>query len=98
MTVFTVQAKVLRDMPTAMQFAEDIANYVRDNHGLSVRRFMRNGGPWQITWMIEFPDLGQAGKSLEPVLADPAYWAKLHVVEEKGVFEGFEFAYWDELA
>jgi hypothetical protein len=97
-THIVVRAKVLKNLPAALKWAVEIVEYIRDTHKFDIRPMARSGGPWEITWTSEHADVGEAAETVAKVGADPGYWEKLRAVEEQGIFDGFEFSYWNDIS
>jgi hypothetical protein len=87
MIISSFRARIAKDPRGAMEFAQEIAGFVREKTGNEIEVLARVGATQDIVWLQRFPDLAAYEKSVEVVQSDPEYWAKVKQAESKGLFD-----------
>ena len=99
MIVSSVRARIVKDGPGALGWAQGIAAFVNKKTGNQVEVLARIGATQDIVWLQRFPDLSAYEKSQEAVQSDPAYQAQVKEAQDKGFFDAptIEAGIWRQL-
>ena len=88
MIVSSVRARIAKDAPGALEWAHEIAAFVKQKTGNEIEVLARVGATQDVVWLQRFPDLSAYEKSLGEVQSDPEYQAKVRAAQDKGFFDG----------
>jgi len=86
MIVSSVRARIVRDTPAALLWAQEIADWVKGKTGSEVEVMVRIGATQDVVWSQRFADLAAYGENLDAIQADPEYHAKVHAAQDAGLF------------
>lgn len=87
MIVSSVRARVAKDVPGALGWAQEIAKFVQKKTGNEVEVLARTGATQDIVWLQRFQDLASYEKGQESIQSDPEYWKRIKEAESKGLFD-----------
>lgn len=87
MIISSVRARVAKDVPGALGWAQEIAKFVQKKTGNEVEVLARTGATQDIVWLQRFQDLASYEKFAEAVQSDPEYWKRIKQAEDKGLFD-----------
>ena len=87
MIISSVRARVAKDIPGALAWAQEIATFVQKKTGNEVEVLARTGATQDIVWLQRFQDLAAYEKAQEAIQSDPDYWAQIKQAEDKGLFD-----------
>ena len=87
MIIASVRARVTKDIPGALGWAQDIAAFVQKKTGNEVEVLARTGATQDIVWLQRFQALAAYEKAQEAIQSDPDYWAQIKQAEDKGLFD-----------
>ncbi len=99
MIVSSVRARIAKDTPGALEWAQGIAEFVKKKTGNEIEVLVRVGATQDVVWLQRFPDLSAYEKSLEAVQSDPDYHARVKAAQDKGFFDtpNVEAGIWRQL-
>ena len=99
MYISSVRARISKDPPGALAWAQGIAKFVQKKTGIEVQTLVRVGATQDIVWLSRYPGLAAYEKSLEQMQSDAEYWAYLKDAEAKGFFDtpNVEAGIWREI-
>ncbi len=87
MIVSSIRARIVKDTPGALAWANEIAEFVKKKTGNEIEVLVRVGATQDIVWLQRFPDLSAYEKSFESIQSDPDYQAKVKKAQNKGFFD-----------
>ncbi|UCE85592.1 MAG: NIPSNAP family protein [Deltaproteobacteria bacterium] len=87
MIVSSVRARIVKDTPGALAWANEVAEYVKKKTGNEIEVLVRIGATQDVVWLQRFPDLSAYEKSSETVQSDPDYHARVKKAQDKGFFD-----------
>jgi hypothetical protein len=87
MIVSSVRARIVKDAPAALEWAHEIAGFIKKKTGNDVEVLARIGATQDIVWLQRFQDLSAYEKSLGAVQSDPDYQARVNKAQSKGYFD-----------
>ncbi len=87
MIVSSTRARIAKDTPGALAWANEIAEFVKKKTGNEIEVLVRVGATQDIVWLQRFPDLSAYEKSLESIQSDPEYQALIRKAQDKGFFD-----------
>jgi hypothetical protein len=88
MIVSSIRARIVKDSPGALAWANEVAEFVKKKTGNEIEVLMRIGATQDIVWLQRFPDLSAYEKSFESIQSDPDYHARVKKAQDKGYFDG----------
>jgi hypothetical protein len=87
MIVSSVRARIVKDAPGALEWAHEIAAFIKTKTGNDVEVLVRIGGTQDIVWLQRFQDLSVYEKSIVAVQSDPDYQARVKKAQSKEYFD-----------
>lgn len=87
MVLYSVRARIAKNVPAAMAWATDVSKYIKEKHGVDIECFGRVGAGQDVVWTMRFADMGALEKYLDAIQADSDYAAKIRETEEAGHFD-----------
>jgi hypothetical protein len=87
MVISSVRARIAKDIPGALGWAQEIASFIQNKTGNEIEVLARTGGTQDIVWLQRFQDLAAYEKAQESIQSDPDYWARIKQAEDKGLFD-----------
>ncbi len=99
MIVSSVKVRIVKDAPGALEWAHEIAAFVKNKTGNEVEVLVRMGATQDIVWLQRFQDLSAYEKALEAVRSDPDYQARVKKAQSKEYFDApsVEAGIWRQL-
>ncbi len=99
MIVSSMKARIVKDAPGALEWAHEIAAFVKNKTGNEVEVLVRMGATQDIVWLQRFQELSAYEKSLEAVQSDPDYQARIKKAQGKEFFDflSVEAGIWRQL-
>ena len=99
MIVSSVRARIVKDAPGALEWAHEIAAFIKKKTGNDVEVLVRMGATQDIVWLQRFQDLSAYEKSLEAVQSDPDYQARVKKAQSREFFDSpnVEAGIWRQL-
>ena len=99
MIVSSMKARIVKDAPGALEWAHEIAAFVKNKTGNEVEVLVRMGATQDIVWLQRFQELSAYEKSLEAVQSDPDYQARIKKAQSKEFFDfpNVEAGIWRQL-
>ena len=99
MIVSSTTARIAKDAPGALEWAHEIAAFVKKKTGNEIEVLARVGATQDVVWLQRFQDLSAYEKSQEAVQSDPEYQKKVREAQDKGFFDGpnVEAGIWRQL-
>ena len=88
MIVSSTRARIVKDGPGALAWANEIAEFVKKKTGNEVEVLARIGATNDIVWLQRFQDLGAYEKAQEQIESDPEYQTRIKKVQDQGLFDG----------
>jgi hypothetical protein len=70
MIVSSIRARIAKDTPGALAWANEVAEFVKKKTGNEIEVLMRIGATQDIVWLQRFPDL-RGGNLAQPLTAPP---------------------------
>ena len=87
MIVSSVRARIVKDTPSALEWANAIGAYVKKKTGNEVEVLVRIGATQDVVWLSRHSNLAAFEKWLEALQSDPEYHSQIRAVEDKGLFD-----------
>ncbi len=99
MIVSSMKVRIVKDAPGAVEWAHEIAAFVKNKTGNEVEVLVRMGATQDIVWLQRFQDLSAYDKTLQEVRSDPDYQARVKKAQSKEFFDSpnVEAGIWRQL-
>ena len=99
MIVSSMKVRIVKDAPGALEWAHEIAAFVKKKTKNDVEVLVRMGATQDIVWLQRFQDLSTYEKALEAVRSDPDYQARVKKAQSKDFFDSpnIEAGIWRQL-
>ena len=99
MIVSSMKVRIVKDAPGALEWAHEIAAFVKKKTKNDVEVLVRMGATQDIVWLQRFQDLSAYEKALDAVQSDPDYQARVKQAQSKEFFDSpnVEAGIWRQL-
>jgi len=87
MIVSTVKARIVKNPPGALEWAHEMATFVKNKTGNDVEVLVRMGATQDIVWLQRHQDISAYEKSFLAVQSDPDYQARVKQAQSKDYFD-----------
>ncbi len=87
MIVSSMKVRIVKDAPGALEWAHEIAAFVKNKTGNEVEVLVRMGATQDIVWLQRFQDLAAYEKAMEAVQSDPDYQARVKKAQSNEFFD-----------
>jgi hypothetical protein len=87
MIVSSVRARIVKDTPGALEWANAIGAYVKKKTGNEVEVLVRIGATQDVVWLSRHSNLAAFEKWQETIQSDPEYHSRIKAVQDKGLFD-----------
>ena len=82
-----MKVRIVKDAPGALEWAHEIAAFVKNKTGNEVEVLVRMGATQDIVWLQRFQDLSAYEQSRQAVQPDPDYQARDKNSQSKEFFD-----------